>query len=250
MRDFTFNDTSRTATADIAGVRPQPDTVPENGRRDEAETAFQPFRPITDEDVSGNNTAKIAGGIVVGLLLIGGGIYAYESSSATRPQTVAMQTPTPGNMATAQPANPPAVAPPETATDTTAAPSQTSPDGISPTPSRSARPNRLEKADNSDGRTGRASAPARDATINAPMTPTPENAPPAEQSAPAGQTAMQQPLTAPAVSGQTIQPTPEVANNSASDENPPSDAGSQASTPAPAQTDQPAQQMVQPQLAQ
>jgi hypothetical protein len=54
-------------------------------------------------------------------------------------------------------------------------------------------------------------APAQqDAAINQPMTLTPETAPAPQQSA------MQQPITAPNVSGQTVQPTPEVANNDAS----------------------------------
>ncbi len=50
------------------------------------------------------------------------------------------------------------------------------------------------------------------------MTLTPENAPAPEQvtqSAPTGQTAMQQPLTAPDVSSPAGQPTPAIANNNA-----------------------------------
>lgn len=257
MRDFNFNDTPRTIEANNVGLTPSAQDVPLNVRSDESlreETSLRPFHVEVEKDPA-NNTAKIVGGIVVGLLILGGGIYAYKSSSAPvqGQQQLALKTPTSNHAATNQAATASPVAPtPDTSA--TPAPAET----ITPSPNRSSRT--LKAADNADSSTATAAntatppAATTDEAVNAPMTLTPQTAPPAEQPAPAGQTAMQQPVTAPDVSGQTVQPAPEVANNAAVDTAQtapqPATVQPQLTAPAdqPAQTDQPAQPVVQPQL--
>ncbi|HWY60819.1 MAG TPA: hypothetical protein VNW15_02855 [Rhizomicrobium sp.] len=230
MRDFNFKD-DNIAVGQPLNELPQTPRVDETILQNESEP-MRPFHVAASDEDSSNNTAKIVGGIVAGALLIGGSLYAYEtfSTRAPAPQTVAMNAPTPNNAAMAPPANPPAIAPPATATDTTAAPSQTSPDGISPTPSR--------RAHSSNGTSAPPAASSADAAVNAPMTLTPQTAPPPEQSGSSGQTALQQPVSAPAVAGETTQPTPEVANNAAAGDNTPSDAAQAPTAPAQAEDSQ------------
>jgi hypothetical protein len=174
----------------------------------EVKDGMRPFHVEVETDGS-NNTAKIIGGVVVGLLIIGGGIYAYESSrSVPVQQQVALKTPAQNQAAPDQAA----AAPENSAPDANAAPTPAAAPA-SPPPSR-----RMIKSAADNSAPAPMAAPAQqsaaaDPAINAPMTLTPQTAPPPEQAAPAGQTAMQQPVTAPDVSGQTNQPTPSVADN-------------------------------------
>jgi hypothetical protein len=127
MRDFNFTD-ANTNAADVAGARTIPD-LPEDIRREEIrdemiarneEPSLSSFHHVIEEDES-NNTAKIAGAVLVGLLVVGGGIFAYESTlkSTTAPQAVAASG-APKQVAAATPAPMPTPAP---ATDATPAPS-------------------------------------------------------------------------------------------------------------------------------
>jgi hypothetical protein len=212
MREFGKPDT----TANIAGVRALQEETPVVMRLDEP-IAPEPIEPegvrpfhANMEDEKGNNTAKIIGGVVVGLLIIGGGIYAYESSrSLPTSQQVALQTPA---------VNQPAL-------DRTAA-APPAPEAM--TPGNNAAPAAAPAPKHKTSRAVRAArnadenstvAPAPDAAINAPMTLTPDTAPPPEQAlaaqpAPTGQSAMQQPVTAPGVTSPAT-PAPEIANNNA-----------------------------------
>ena len=216
MRNFSFenNDSADISAANIAGVRPvelptdelRLDAADREEVRDDALSTFR-TSSNDDEDESDNNTAKIAGAVLVGLLLVGGSIYAYESTKANHaPQMAELQPAQHRTVATAQP-----VAPPPAATPDAAAPVASTPTApvhssahktATPAPAAS-----VEPQSNSAPATSTASA---DPAINQPMTLTPETAPAPQQSA------MQQPITAPNVSGQTSEPTPEVANNSAS----------------------------------
>ena len=217
MRNFAFDkDRPETSAADFAGM--QPDLEPpaeilgldETARetlRDDARSAFRES-DIEDEE-SGNNTAKIAGAVLVGLLLIGGSIYAYESTVADHaPKTVAMLPPAPQHNATADQAVTPPVTTPETGNTSSAT---TAPPAVStPKPARgraSAAPVPAEEPTPSAPAMAPATSASADPAINQPMTLTPQTAPLPQQSA------MQQPITAPDVSGQSAQPTPEVANN-------------------------------------
>src|ERR1700722_12645417 len=116
MRDFNFKDEANTnvdiASADIAAnsvdLRPL-ETPTETLLLDETphEESLRPFHIEQDEDES-NNHPKSAGAVLVGLLIVGGGLYAYETSFAhpASVKTVAMNTtatPT-NNMAAATPA--------------------------------------------------------------------------------------------------------------------------------------------------
>jgi hypothetical protein len=248
MRNFEFDksDSADIGTADIVDVR-QNELPAESLRLDEAnreavrEDALSTFRSSNDDDgASDNTTAKIAGAVLVGLLLVGGSIYAYESTTANRaPQTVAMLKPAQHqNVAAAQP-----VAPPVTTPDVSAPSATTMPSAVStpkrahsaraalatatPAPAASVAPE-----SNSAPATSTASA---DSAINQPMTLTPETAPPPQQSA------MEQPIMAPNVSGQTGGPTPEVANNNASSSVTLPSATVQPTLTAPAQPDAAAQ---------
>ncbi len=216
MRNFAFDkDRPETSAADFAGV--QPDLEPpaeilgldETARetlRDDAQSAFRES-DMDDED-SSNNTAKIAGAVFVGLLLVGGSIYAYESAIANHaPQTVAML-PQRHNAVAVQ-----TVAPPVTTAETgnTSSATTAPPPAVStPKPARgraSAAPVPAEEPTPSAPAMAPATSASADPAINQPMTLSPQTAPLPQQSA------MQQPITAPDVSGQSAQPTPEVANN-------------------------------------
>jgi hypothetical protein len=209
MREFGKPSTS---TANIAGVRPvqAPQSLGLEERTaqdmtDQDTTGLRPFQVGKEENDESSNTAKIAGGIVMGLLLLGGGLYAYESSSrSTAPQQLALKTPASNHIAADQY---PTAAPPKQ--DNTATPAATPP--VNPT--RPVRHRIIRAAENTDRNAARPAPAVRDAAINAPMTLTPESAPPPQKP----QTAMQQPLTAPDVSapsGRGAQPAPAVANNS------------------------------------
>jgi hypothetical protein len=160
------------------------------------------------DDGDGDNTLTIASGILAAVLIIGGGIYAYESMHrATAPQQVALKTPVANPVAANQAATPPAATPDSAAAAMTAPPQ---PAPAAPAPSRSRA---VKAADDSAAPPSSATASAAPA-VNAPMTLTPDTAPAPQQSAPAGQTAMQ-PLTAPDVSDQSGPSTPSMANNAA-----------------------------------
>ena len=226
MRNFEFDkDSADISAANIAGVRPT-ELPADNLRLDASnreavrEDALSTFRSkADDDDDADNSTAKIAGAVLVGLLLVGGSIYAYESTTANRaPQTAAVpaqhQT-----VAAAQPVT-------QVTTPDISAPSNTMPAPVS-------TPRRMHSArvDVAPVTTATSTA-AADPAVNAPMTLTPETAPAPQQSA------MQQPITAPNVSGQTSLPTPEVANNT-----------TLSSTPMPSATVQPSLTQAQPDAA-
>jgi hypothetical protein len=216
MRNFEFDkNRADVSAANIAGVR-QTELPAESLRLDEParetlrEDALSAFRESVDNEESANNTAKIAGAVLVGLLLVGGSIYAYESTTANHaPQMVAMLPPAPQRNAKADQAVTPPVSTPDTSAP--AANSMSTPPPVSPSrPARirsgqaAAKPVPATESSTPAPATTSASA---DPAINQPMSLTPETAPPPEQSG------MQQPITAPNVSGQSAQPTPEVANN-------------------------------------
>ncbi len=121
MREFGKPNTT---AANIAGVRPQPEETPATVRLDACDEGgpvegLRPFHVEMEEDTQGNNTAKLIGGAVIGLLIIGGGIYAYESSRMPAPQQVALKAPAVNQPALDQTAAaPPAPAPEAMAPDT------------------------------------------------------------------------------------------------------------------------------------
>ena len=185
------------------------------------------------DDKDGDNTLTIASGILAAVLIIGGGIYAYESMHhATAAQQVALKTPATNPMAADQAATPPA------ATPDNAAPAMTAPPQPAPAAPAPRRSPAVKAADDSAAPPPSTTASAEPA-INVPMTLTPDTAPAPQQSAPAGQTAMQ-PLTAPDVSDQSGPSTPSMANNAAPGVNLPS---SEPQTPA---TQLPADQAQEP----
>ena len=140
MRDFGFKDTDaapeNTSAANIAGIRPAPvDPEPallldEPVREPEGLRPLNATRDRDDDDDGTNNTAKIVGGVLVGLLLVGGGIYAYESTYAnTQPQQqMALKTPSANHVATDQYPTSAPVTP-----DSNVTPAATPP--VAPTPS-------------------------------------------------------------------------------------------------------------------
>jgi len=259
MRDFNFKDEPSTSAADIAAIRPL-ETPPEAVILDETaildetpheDTAsLRPFHVETDEEES-NNLPKIVGAAVIGLLIVGGGLYAYETTFAHQApvKTVAMNTTAaPSNLAatTPQPSSTPDTsAPPPAATSAPAAPVKSA----TATPAPKSEPVKSEPVERSASNApsnapGVGIGPTSDPAINAPMTLTPDTAPPPQGSqtaaaSPPAQTAMQQPITAPDV-GNSSQPTASVAANQASGVTAPSDTAP-ASQPAPAVTPQPAQ---------
>jgi hypothetical protein len=222
MRNFDFNnDDANTSAANIAGIRPDVSVGPdldspiETLRLEEPvyeeQASLSAFHKSSDNDdgESSNSTAKIAGAVIVGLLLVGGSLYAYEAMTG-KPQTVAMLPAAPQHNATAEQT----VTPPIASSDASTAPSNSAP-SVSAAPAMSTpKPARVH-AGLADATPGSAStqtaaaAPAQDSVVNQPMTLTPENAPAPQQSA------MQQPITAPNVTGAPAEPTPEVANNMA-----------------------------------
>jgi hypothetical protein len=190
--------------------QPQPEEIMRSDKNAPTE-GLRPFHVEMDNQ-EGYNNAKIIGGVVVvGLLIIGGGIYAYESMHAPAPQQVALKTPAVNHPALDQTAAAPP--PPATALEAT-----TPGNNAAPQPALAPKASRAAKAANNpddNSMASAATAPAADPAINAPMTLAPETASAPEQSAPTGQTAMQQPVTAPDVSSPATQPTPEIANNNA-----------------------------------
>lgn len=210
MRNFEF-DKDRAGTSAVADVRPNLESPVESldERESMRQDALAAFPNSPDEgDSESNNTARIAGAVIVGLLLVGGSIYAYESTNHA-PQTVAML-PQQHNAVAVQTVGPPATTP-----DASSEPAAGStPPAIStPRPVRSTRSSLTAKpvpeaqASTSAPATAPTSSASADPAINQPMTLTPETAPLPQQSA------MQQPITAPNVSGSSTQASPEVANN-------------------------------------
>jgi hypothetical protein len=118
MRNFEFdNDRADVNATKIAGVRQDLEPPVESLRLDEPldeaarealrDDALSAFHKSSDDEDSDNNTAKIAGAVLVGLLLVGGSIYAYESTVANHtPQTVAMLPPAPQHNAMADQSRP------------------------------------------------------------------------------------------------------------------------------------------------
>ena len=213
MRNFGFENNDSADIGTPAILDTLTNMLPaETLRLDEAEReavaddAISTFRTSSndDEDESDNNTAKIAGAVLVGLLLVGGSIYAYESATANHaPQTAMLAPAQHQTVAAAQPATPPPAATPDaTAPSAASTPKAPVHSAARATATTAAS---IEPQSNVAPATSTASA---DPVINQPMTLTPETAPAPQQSA------MQQPITAPNVSGQTDEPTPEVANNS------------------------------------
>jgi hypothetical protein len=218
---------------------------------------LRPFHVETEEDTQGNNTAKIIGGVVVGLLIIGGGIYAYESSRSVPAQQVALKTPAVNHPALDQTAAaPPAPEAEATTPDSNATP-QPATAPVKPKTSHVVK-SASNPVDNSTASAAPDMARSTDPAINAPMTLTPENAPAPEQTAPAqsapvpsaptGQTAMQQPtvqqpVIAPDVNNQTNAPMPSMATNTPATDTPTSVTPSGLPT-APLAQQSPAQQQL------
>jgi hypothetical protein len=257
MRDFNFNGDANTSTADFAGIRPletQPEVVilPEAVILDETPqddtSSLRSFQVEQDEEEA-SNLPKVVGAVIVGLLIVGGGLYAYETSFANRApvKTVAMST-------TAAPTNMAAIAPPSTPDAT--------PEPVAPVKSAAITPvPKTETVEQSASNvppnpSGLGVGPTSDPAISAPMTLTPDTAP-APQGSPSqtgetnlpAQSAMQQPITTPDV-GNTSQPTASIAANQAFDATTPSTSSTPAVEPAPAPTEQVTQQPAQIQPAQ
>jgi hypothetical protein len=221
MRDFNFKDESNTSAADIRPLETPPEAVilDETPIPDQTphEDTLRPFHVEEEEEAS--NLPKIAGAVVVGLLIVGGGLYAYETSFANRApvKTVAMNTTAPVKTAATAPlpAANPDVTPP-TATPALAAPVKSA--ATAPV---------TEPVQKTAAMTpGVGIGPSNDPAIDAPMSFTADNAPPAELAGPSVQTAaipstpnqvtaMQQPISPPDV-GNTSQPTAAIAANQAS----------------------------------
>jgi hypothetical protein len=210
MRNFDFdNNDANISAANIAGIRSDLDQPIETLRLDEPiyqdQASLSSFHKSTDNDDNdtSNNAAKIAGAVMVGLLLVGGSIYAYESMTG-KPQTVAMLPAAPQrNAKVEQPVTAPVTSP-----DANSAPSVSTARVMS-----TSRPGRVRAvlagttpSPDSASQIA-ATSSTHDSSVNQPMTLTPENAPPPQQSA------MQQPITAPTVTSSSADPTPEVANN-------------------------------------
>ncbi len=156
--------------------------------------------PVADhEQASRHRAAKVAAGIVAGLLLIGGGIYAYQSTPVATPRNPAMKTPVVMPPAAAvispaaggAPAGGPAAGAREsqkTALPPTLVSPSVPPLGIAPpafAPSQEkAAPPRRRTAQNPHRRM-RGYSYEDDDPINAPMTLTPETAPPPQRPLPA-----------------------------------------------------------------
>ena len=206
MRDFNFQDAPRTTEADIIGEPPLVLDVPLNVRSDESldqDAALRPFHVQTQGDEP-NNTAKIVGGIVVGLLIVGGGLYAYESATRNTQapqQQVALKAPSSNYLAPDQvPSSTPPTPDNTTTPENMATPAITEP--VSPPSARKA-------VDSAGSNTVTPPPAAMDEATNAPMTATPDTEQP-------GQMALQQPMTPPDVSSQTTEPAPAIASNETS----------------------------------
>jgi hypothetical protein len=170
------------------------------------ESLSHPAAAGANEREYGHKLTKIAGGIVAGLLLIGGGLYAYQTSpaqtsptqtsSASAPRKLAMKMPVAANTQSAdeisaidatQPAARPA---PQSVLPRIVSPSVPQPDvsfpALRPVPEEAAAPTH-RTAQISHRRERRARTGALDYgssdPIDAPMTLTPETAPPPQQPA-------------------------------------------------------------------
>ncbi len=225
MRDFNFNQDENTSAANIAGVRPQeapPETLilEETPRDENPPSSLSSFHVEQDEEAG--NLPRIAGAVMVGLLIVGAGIYAYESHMIAKPavkMAALTTTAAPAGMAASTPSQPapeitpPAATPPvKSASQTSApqAPEQTAPEQTAPEQTAAKTPT-----------PGVGIGPTNDPAIDAPMSFTADNAPPPQQPGSSVQTAtanqpatlaLQQPITAPDV-GSASQPTASVANN-------------------------------------
>ncbi len=149
---------------------PPLEETPENIPLEDVNSAALRPLPVQDEEGSGHGTATIVVGVVIGALVVGGAFYAYKISTADMPpQQVALKTPAVNHVANDQIPEPvPPVPPPETNPAPAPAPSATPPLGPPITAARN----------------GARSRSPRDDAINAPMTLTPENAPPPQQATP------------------------------------------------------------------
>jgi hypothetical protein len=260
MRDFNFNGDATasngdatTSTANFAGNRPletQPEVVilPEAVILDVSSqddtSSLRSFQVEQDNEES-SNIPKIVGAVMVGLLIVGGGLYAYETSFSDRApvKTVAMRT-------TAAPTNMAALAPPSTPVATPESVTPVKSAAITPIPETETV--KQSAANVPSNPSGAGVGPTSDPAISAPMTLTPDTAP-APQGSPGqtgetnlpGQSAMQQPITTPDV-GNTSQPTASIAANQPSGATP----STPAAEPDPAPTEQLTQQPVQIQPAQ
>jgi hypothetical protein len=238
MRDFNFDNdglNADTGAANTVGVRPieNPplmETPPEILKIEEPmksdelpfedSSSLRPFHAEAANEESGN-LPKVVGAVVVGLLIVGGGIYAYERSAGTPVKTAAvMKTPAaPANMAASAPSQPSDITPPS-ATPQPAPPVKSASEAPLPAPiATPAAPQQTAKAVTP----GVGIGPSNDPAIDAPMTFTADNAPAPQQPGSSVQTAtakpssgqtmaLQQPITPPNV-GNTQQPTASVANN-------------------------------------
>jgi hypothetical protein len=197
-------------------------------RASREEEALGPSRPhYTEENETGSRFAKTAGWIVAGLLIIGCGVVAYQTLSTTTPAPQAAPKPlAPDETMAAQPPKPPvppapqnipnraapdnaapasramaapnvAVPPPDIAAPPPEAPTAPSqalaaspPQAVSPVPSRSAQPPAGLRYNSAGAAMSMRSLPPDD-PLNAPMTLTPETAPPPQGSSPAGGVVMQ-----------------------------------------------------------
>jgi len=259
MRDFNFNDAANTDTTDFGSIRPletPPEAVilqetPHEKETPREDTSSLRFSHTDLDEEEASNLPKIIGAVVVGLLIVGGGIYAYETSFTNRApvKTVAMRT-------TAAPTTLAAVPPPSTP-DASATPEPTArvksaAAGAAPKTEPVEQSASLAPLD----APGVGIGPTNDPAINAPMTLTPETAP-APQDAPRqtadanppAQTTMQQPITAPDV-GNTSQPTASIAANQTNGITSPSTSSDPAAQVAPEATEQVTQQPAQIQPAQ
>ncbi|HEX2761025.1 MAG TPA: hypothetical protein VHM27_10950 [Rhizomicrobium sp.] len=250
MRDFSF-DPARPSTETITGpevVREeivpdpvteeiiQPEEPPVGDRlnlqerldRDGGDGAMQTIRVEDDEET--NNWPKLIGAAVVAVLVVGGGIYAYESSMTKQPAQAAMKTPAPAsNMAASQPVAPPPESNPMPAPMPAPAPMKSAAQAPAPTP-----PVQTAAKVSTPGV---GIGPTDDPNIDAPMTYTMDNVPPPQKEGSPSRVA----ATPSATANQTMavqQPTPNVGNSS-----PPT--GSVAANPSPG-TAAPALRQVQP----
>ena len=184
---------------------------------------------VVEDDDESNNWPKLVGAAVIAVLVVGGGIYAYESST-TKPapaKQVAVKTPAPvNNMAASQP-----VTPPENSAMPAPAPIKSA--SKAPTPEPVAPVQTVAKL----VKPGTGIGPSDDPNIDAPMTFTLDNVPPPQKEvsqiaaapAPSQTLAAQQPVTAPNM-GNSSQPTASVAANPSAG----ATASTDVSSPAPA----------------
>jgi hypothetical protein len=146
--------------------QPNPPPPEETRHGAHVEEARDGMRPA-DKEEDGFGAAKIVAGVIVGVLILGGALYAYKIATATTPQQqLAFKTPATNHVANDQY---PAVAPPAPPPETSAVPATPSMPPPGPPPVR----HPVRAARNA----------ASDDAINAPMTLTPDTAPPPQQPA-------------------------------------------------------------------